>query len=171
MCVYVWNPWNKCKYFNLHWPLVEVDWSCTCFTDRPLHEKSWLSLEVSVLWFLSAAWVFLTPSIFFCISDSVLYYFVILFPLLQSVGLSFFPHNLLSHSLSSLPVGFLAIQHLLAGSVKFKVQSLCINNTLFMSNPAYRAVFVLLCGHAELKIGNFLCYYHYISKQLRCHSL
>lgn len=46
-----------------------------------------------------------------------------------------------------------------------------INNTLFMSNPAYRAVFVLLCGHAELKIGNFLCYYHYISKQLRCHSL
>lgn len=39
-------------------------------------------------------------------SDSLLYYFVILFPLLQFVSLSFFPHNLLSYSLSSLPIDF-----------------------------------------------------------------
>lgn len=74
------------------------------------------------------------------------------------------PHNLLSHSLSSLPVGFLTIQHLLAGTMKLKSLILHsiwydINNTLFISNhhaPDWFCTFVFAWRVENWKFPTFL---------------
>lgn len=131
MCVCVFEILsNICKYFNLHWPLVEIDWSCTWFTECPV-SLFMRKMTFSILFYFMiplCSWSFPnapSPFIFFCNSDSLLYYFVILFPLTVCWSVFLPSQPSLPFSFFS-PSRFLAIQHLLAGTVKFKVHSFCI---------------------------------------------